>query len=424
MEEHLRNYFKNLGYFVVRSVKYKYEGNDITDVDLLLYGRTTFLGRQRINVDIKNKKTPQAFERILWANGLMRLLRFDSCIVATTDTRPVIHSFGRLHQTTIIDGTTLGKLRLNSLENRLSEEDLVNELVGIKSFKNFPNKDWRTIYELSKSRLLTELDFSGANATLIVVKYLLEKALVDPQKRETAIRMLYVIIAHFLVIIDYILKDISFLEQGEREKRLSDGFTFGNLGKEGVDKIIQMAELISENKKGGVMMREMENESAVILKEFFGKAEVTRDIFKWARGFELLCFNKELITPESLDAPYKSIISVLLDYFAISRQSFFNLFPKTEMTAQTISQRIEHEFSITHSPTITRVTMKNKTLYYGYFQHFDDYAELRKNYQYRFIPATNAMAFIQEREKTGKLNPQHSIILDAGQIKDIDLVLQ
>lgn len=102
MEELLRNYFLNLGYYVIRGVKYKYEGFDITDVDLYLYGRSSSLTRERINVDIKNKKTPQAFERILWVNGLKELLKFDSCIVATTDQRSVINAFGHLHNLSLI----------------------------------------------------------------------------------------------------------------------------------------------------------------------------------------------------------------------------------------------------------------------------------------------------------------------------------
>src|ERR1700730_5445349 len=93
MEELVRNYFMSLGYFTVRGIKFRYQNNDVTDIDLFLYGRNSTLTRQRINVDIKNKKTPQAFERIVWANGLMKILNFDSCIVATTDGRPVLHSF-------------------------------------------------------------------------------------------------------------------------------------------------------------------------------------------------------------------------------------------------------------------------------------------------------------------------------------------
>src|SRR5690606_35267267 len=122
--------------------------------------------RQRINVDIKNKKSPQAFERILWANGLRELLNFDSCIVATTDQRPVVHKFAQLHKTIVLDGAFLSKMRSNSYPNRLSEEELTFKFAKHKSYKTFGNKDWRYIYEESKSRLLTEQDFAGFNSAL------------------------------------------------------------------------------------------------------------------------------------------------------------------------------------------------------------------------------------------------------------------
>src|SRR5690349_18167138 len=110
MEELIRNYFLTLGYYVVRGVKYQYQGYDVTDVDLYLYGRSSSLTRERINVDIKNKKSPQAFERILFATGLKKLLGFDSCIVATTDKRPAVHEFGQAHETIILDGEFLAKI--------------------------------------------------------------------------------------------------------------------------------------------------------------------------------------------------------------------------------------------------------------------------------------------------------------------------
>lgn len=56
MEEALRAYFSDLGYFVVRSVPFKYEGFDVTDIDLWLYTRTSSVARHRAIVDIKNKK--------------------------------------------------------------------------------------------------------------------------------------------------------------------------------------------------------------------------------------------------------------------------------------------------------------------------------------------------------------------------------
>ena len=103
MEELLRYYFLEMGYFVARGVKFQYQNMDVTDIDLFLYGRPSSLTRERINVDIKNKKTPQAFERIVWANGLMRILNLDSCIVATTDSKPIITSFAQSMHTMVLD---------------------------------------------------------------------------------------------------------------------------------------------------------------------------------------------------------------------------------------------------------------------------------------------------------------------------------
>ena len=72
MEEQLRNYFMQSGYFVVRGVPFVYEGFDVTDIDLWLYSRESSLTRNITIVDVKNKKTPQAIERIFWAKGLAK----------------------------------------------------------------------------------------------------------------------------------------------------------------------------------------------------------------------------------------------------------------------------------------------------------------------------------------------------------------
>ncbi|HCY76379.1 MAG TPA: hypothetical protein DHV28_10700 [Ignavibacteriales bacterium] len=332
MEELLRNYFLNLGYYVARSVKFQYDGFDITDVDLYLYGRSSSLTRQRINVDIKNKKSPQAFERILWANGLMKLLNFDSSIVATTDQRPVIQRFGQLHNTVILDGSFLSKLRANTLPDRLSEEEFLSKLSNHKSYKTFSNKDWRYIYESSKSKLLTEQDFSGFNSVLSILIYFIEKAIIDEQKREDATRMTYIILSHLLIIIDYIVKDIAFLETSKREKKLSDGFRFGNLGEVGVDKVISMAVQISGNRSAGSFLKSLENIPTDILKDFFSKNENSKNLFNWAKDFENLGFKKTFINPELIESPLKGVISVILDFANIERRKFFESYSKLLVT--------------------------------------------------------------------------------------------
>lgn len=332
MEELLRNYFLNSGYYVVRGIKYKYAGCDITDIDLFLYGRSSSLSRQRINVDIKNKKSPQAFERILWVNGLMKLLNFDACIVATTDQRPIIHSFAQLHNTIILDGSFLSKLRANKFPNRLTEEELTINLSKHKSYKTFNNKDWRYIYESSKSKLLSEQDFSGFNSSLIFLKYFFEKAITDIQKREDATRMIYLILSHTLIIIDFIIKDIAFLDINEREKKLSDGLKFGNLGQDGVDKIMSMVVQISGNKSANTFLKTLDKFPTNILKEFFSKNENTKNLFNWSKEFENLGYNKIFISPNQIAPPLKGVMSIFLDFLEIERKKFFNIFQKIIQT--------------------------------------------------------------------------------------------
>lgn len=324
MEELLRKYFMDSGYYVSRGAKYRFDGNDVTDVDLFLYMRESSMIRNRINVDIKNKKTPQAFERILWANGVMKLLQFDSCIVATTEKRTAVHSFGLLHKTVVLDGFFLAKLKPDG-ETRLSEEDLMEQLSKFTSYNFFKNKDWRFIYEASKSKLLSELDFSGFNSAIILSRYFIEKILVDEEKRSLALRMLYIVVSHSLIIIDFILKDVVFLDQVSKENRLSEGLKFGNLGREGVDRIIKLASSISKTPATN-LLASMDNSSTDVLKNFFAKNENSKITFSLAKEFESLGYQVNLLFPNSTTSGVKSVLGVYLDYLNIERKRFFDAF--------------------------------------------------------------------------------------------------
>lgn len=324
MEEKLRAYFLSNGYYVTRGVKYSFENNEITDIDLFLYGRFSSLHRVRANVDIKNKKTPKAFERILWAKGLQELLRFDSCIVATSEKKDVIRKYGLKHDTTILDGNFLQKLTALNQE-RLTEEELQNLFASIKSYNEFQNQSWKSLYENSKSRLLNELDFSGYNSTLLLLNYFFKKCF-DKQKKEIAIRASYIILSHSLLILDYILKDIAFLELDNRKEALSDGFKYGNLGKDGVNRTIEMAIRIADSGLSvNDIKKSLDTTEMDILKEFFSKAETTKNIFKWSKDYEQLAFSRILKKPSELDSDVKGVLAVMLDFFKINRKDFIEI---------------------------------------------------------------------------------------------------
>jgi hypothetical protein len=325
MEEKLRLYFLNSGYYVARGVKYNFEGNEITDIDLFLYGRTSSITREKTNVDIKNKKSAKAFERILWAKGLQELLKYNSCVVATTDRREVIRNYGLKHNVIILDGNFLQKL-IYDTTTRLSEEQFLTDLNQFKSLKTHINYSWKTIYEMSKSRVLSELDFSGFNSASIHLKYFFLKSF-DVQKKNTALRASYAILSHCLLILDFILKDIAFLEPDSRKENLSDGFKYGNLGKEGVNRTINMAIQIASSKiSANEIKKSLDTSETDILKEYFSKVETIKNIFKWAIAFEQLAFQKELTTPKDLTPELKGTLAIMLDYFKISRKDYFDIY--------------------------------------------------------------------------------------------------
>jgi len=324
MEEKLRVYFLNNGYYVARGVNYNFEGNEITDIDLFLYGRTSSLSRERTNVDVKNKKNPKAFERILWAKGLQELLGFDSCVVATTDKRELIRNYGLRHKTTILDGNFLQKLNYDP-KIRITEDDLLIQLNKIKSYKYSKNHTWKHIYESSKSRLLDQLDFSGYNSASLDLNYFLLKCF-DKQKKEYALRMSYAVLSHSLIILDYILKDIAFLEPNLRKENLSDGFKYGNLGRDGVNRTIEMAVKISgANASANSIKKSLETTEMDVLKEYYSKADTTKNIFRWALQFEQLAFQNVPTPPNNLESELKGTIAIMLDYFKINRKEFFAL---------------------------------------------------------------------------------------------------
>lgn len=324
MEEKLRIYFLSNGYYVVRGVKYQYKGFDITDIDLFLFSKISSLSRERVNVDIKNKRSPKAFERILWTKGLQQFLNFDKCVIATTDKKDILREYGNKHNVLILDGNFLNKLTYK-IEERYTEEEFLKILSSFVSFKTFRNMDWSKIYEDSKSRLLDELDFSGFNSNLIVLRYFINKCF-DIQKKETAIRCCYILLSHSLIMLDYLIKDIAFLEITLRQEILSDGFNFGNLGRDGVNRTIEMAVKIANSKtSASIIKKSIDTSESKILTEYFSKGEVTKNLFKWAIELEKLAFSKSFIKPNDLETSIKATFSIFLDHYKINRKEFFGL---------------------------------------------------------------------------------------------------
>lgn len=88
------------------------------------------------------------------------------------------------------------------------------------------------------------------------------------------------------------------------------------------------------------------------------------------------------------------------------------------MTKKQVIQFIEIDHPVTYAPSVTKVVCNN-TIYYGFFESFDDYRELKEKNQWRFIPINQAIEYREEAAKTQLANPKYSIILEGDEMISI-----
>jgi hypothetical protein len=328
-EEALRNYFLSIGYFVVRGCKFRFGRFDVTDVDLWLYGKSSALSRERLNVDIKKKKTPQALERILWVKGLQSVLGLDGCIVATTDTRPDVRNFGLQHGVRVLDGAFLGRLTKSgrSQQDRISEEQLLSEIDRDSLGKL--GGYWRGRYEAGKSRLLDSMTFDGCNAWLDDIGFFLEQALQSGQQPYSCWRLVYFATASFLIAVDFILREHVAADHEQRRQLLEGGFRYGSAGKAYTEKVGRLAaslvvSVVSQPGLGDTVQRALNEQAASVkaevLAEFLSKGSTPSTVFDTARELETAAFSGNMALPSALSVPVQSILGVLADFHGLDRK--------------------------------------------------------------------------------------------------------
>lgn len=329
-EEALRQYFLSLGFFVTRGVPFSFSGWEVTDIDLFLYMRKTTITRERINVDIKRKMTPKAIERIFWTKGLKEVLGFDRCIVATTDKRPATREFGLLHDVMIMDGNFLTRLTKHYThpENKFTEEQLMAQLNN-KSIVD-SKLTLSSLYRLSKSRLINNLDFNGFNLFHNNVKLSIEEYIASNQKSLPALRLLYLSISFMLLTLDFKSRNLAYLEVEDRRKEIIEGIRFGEAGKKRATEILGTAVALAEKAISGnlfaknVLQQEIDSQlneyPAEGLAEYFSKSEVMKNLFNYSIQFHETAFLKNLPLPGQLNPELKSIMGLAVDHLKVDRK--------------------------------------------------------------------------------------------------------
>ncbi|WP_156896638.1 hypothetical protein [Desulfovirgula thermocuniculi] len=329
-EEALRAYFLSLGYFVVRSVPFSYKGFDVTDVDLWLYLKSTSLTRERICVDVKRKRTPQALERIFWIKGLREVLGLDRAIVATTDNRKETRDFGARHGVIVLPGEFLQRIinGVNINSNRITEELFIQDL-NTKSILD-GRISWPRFYRESKAVLLNALNFNGCNLYLEKIRFLIEEYLASNRTSLASLRLLYILISYFLIAVDYSSRLLIPLDFNLRKACFAEGFRYGAAGKERAKEIIDDAlYLLASSSNTGLFSREKFEQEIIsqlteypaeILADFFAKSDNLKHLFTLARDFENLAFSQSITMPHECPSHIKGILGLLCDFLRIDRR--------------------------------------------------------------------------------------------------------
>lgn len=335
MEEDLRNYFLKSGYYVVRGVPVKYDGFDVTDIDLWLYARTSSLSREIAIVDIKNKKTPQAIERIFWVYGLKTVVNADHAIVATTERRTSIKEFGKKLNILVLDGNFLSKLHRNTQvpNPRLTEEDFYSQLSDYELAK--VDGDWKGAIDDAKSCLAKGLSFDTCNELISIANFFANCILTRPSRVRLATRCFYVVCSYIAICLDYVQKEYSFLEPHERQAFVMQGFSFGSMGESGLDKMLQVSMgLVKQFVPDGAatanrlqtnIKLSLNEMRTGILAEYFSSNSVCKSLFFTGKELELRAKASDGIELEPMSVEAKSLIACFCDFWNIERKPFLDL---------------------------------------------------------------------------------------------------
>ena len=175
-------------------------------------------------------------------NGLKQAIKATNAIVATTDKRQEVKDFGRELGIVVLDGSFLYELSnrfSKSLSLRLSDEEFYSKISEYALQKI--DGDWKGKISYCKSLLSKGLSFDNCNEWLVQAKFFTEQVLTKPKKRETSLRCLYLICSFIAIAIDFLLKDVSFLEHHERINLMVEGFTYGSKGNAGMEKVLNVS---------------------------------------------------------------------------------------------------------------------------------------------------------------------------------------
>ena len=336
MEENLRTYFNQAGYFVVRGVPVYQQNELLTDIDLWLYGQTTGEGRVIRICDIKNKSKPKSIERLIWVKGLTNLLGVESAFLATTDVRPVLQELAKKLNIQLVDGKFINQILSDSA---ISSYDRIDDETFFESIRDFDTDSQNRFLSESHGKLLSILPekfgISSAINASILLRIFASNAIKEVPNSPRAlvlVRLSFLAASIFFVSLDYFCSNAIFCTPIDRKNNLIQALRFGALGGEDeINPISQSISLIEKHSPntpvGSIMdsiMDDLHKIPVEIITEPIVKSFENNELFNTCLEFEKTAYQKKLPAVESLTPPTKTLLSALFEHLSVQFTEFKN----------------------------------------------------------------------------------------------------
>lgn len=334
LEELARAYFARQGFVAIRSVSIQFEDEEVTDVDVWLYGRQGGGVRTRALVDVKDKKSPKAFERVMWARGMQLALGCDRAVVTTTDTNAKVTRFAQQQKVALLTAAYLRRWTGgdNILNDRISLEELNSSIQSYAGHKQ--DGDWIKQIAIAKSAVVSLAPYPAFNKAVSSFRFFAERAATRPQHREQALRGAFLSAALACMALDAALEKLAFEDQATRHRLLYSGVTYGDAGDNRVQASIDtVLAVIAKGVKNGRAIARQTSDAieemfagvrAEIIAEFFAKDQNAGHLFPVARELESRAHARARGEMMAMSIEAKSIIGVFADFVGAKRTALMS----------------------------------------------------------------------------------------------------
>jgi hypothetical protein len=352
LEELVRAYFARQGFFALRGVSVRFEDEEVTDIDAWLYGRQSASLRTRTIVDAKDKRSPKAFERILWARGMQLALGCDRAIVATTDGGPKIIKFAHQQKVGLLTKDFLGRL-----QNKLGSADrmTLEQFIGnIRSYKDQKQDgDWVRKISDAKSAIVSLQGFPAFNKAMNVFAFFAERVHTRPHNKEQALRGAYFSAALACIALDIALERVVYEDQTSRYQSIASGVTYGDSGDGRVQKsITTVLEVIAtalpngrvvSKEAGEALTKTFENIRADVIAEYFAKEQNAHVLFSVAKELDDRAHSLDAADIQKIGLEAKAVLGVFADFVQIKRTGLLGVGPAEANGSETPEPKVDPE---------------------------------------------------------------------------------